>query len=241
MVSKAKMDEDDLEGLKREVQIMTKVDHPNIVKYYETYQDPKTIYLVMELCTGGELFSRINETGKAMGEDELAKEMGKLLKALVHCHQAGIIHRDIKPENIMYGADGEIKLIDFGFAIQNKKKKTSMDIAGTPYYIAPEVLTQEYGRECDIWSLGVCIYQVLTGIMPFDSETQSQDELFRKIRKGEFKMPHHISADCKDILKRMICVDPNKRISAKECLSHNWIVNSQKGIDAPPTDSALDS
>lgn len=87
-----------------------------------------------------------------------------------------------------------------------------MDIAGTPYYIAPEVLTAEYGKECDIWSLGVCVYQLLTGQMPFDGD--SQNEVFDKIRSGIFEMPKHISEDCKDILKKMICVDPNKRITA---------------------------
>jgi calcium-dependent protein kinase len=120
---------------------MQTVDHPNIVKYYETYNEPKCIYLVMELCTGGELLQKITESGKPMKEADISSEMAKLLKALLHCHQLNIIHRDIKPENIMYGADGEVKLIDFGFAIQNQKKKTQMDIAGTPYYIAPEVLT----------------------------------------------------------------------------------------------------
>ena len=131
---------------------------------------------------------------------------------------------DIKPENIMYGEGHEIKLIDFGFAIP--KKKGSMDIAGTPYYIAPEVLTGNYGTECDIWSLGVCIYQLLSGKMPFDGN--SQDEVFDKIQSGKFHMPGHFSDDCKDLLNRMICLDPQKRITAREAIDHPWI---KKGDD----------
>ena len=117
MINKTEMDAADLENLHREVEVMAKVDHPNIVKYFETYNDKVNLYLVMELCTGGELLQKVTESGKPMGEAELAAQMSKLFKALVHCHQQNIVHRDIKPENIMFGADGEIKLIDFGFAV----------------------------------------------------------------------------------------------------------------------------
>ena len=145
VMNKRDMSDDDVLSLRREVQIMQQVDHPNIVKYYETYDDKKYIYLCMELCTGGDLFQKITDRGKPMAEKETSYMVNKLLKALQHCHGQNIIHRDIKPENIMYGEDDEIKFIDFGFALIVNKKKSSLEIAGTPYYIAPEVLTGKYG------------------------------------------------------------------------------------------------
>lgn len=163
---------------------MSDVDHPNIVRYYETYDEAKFIYLVMELCNGGELFHKI-EKEDHINESSAADIMYKLLMALQHVHSSGIIHRDIKPENIMFGADTEVKFIDFGFAVIQDKRE--LDVAGTPYYIAPEVLTGVYGKECDIWSLGVVLYQMLTGLMPFDGNTAA--EVFGKIKKGKFNIP----------------------------------------------------
>ena len=129
----------------------------------------------------------------------------------------------------MYGEDGTVKFIDFGFAIQSTKKKQDLEIAGTPYYIAPEVLTGSYGRECDMWSLGVCIYQILTGRMPFDGD--SQQEVFGKISKGNFEMPRHISEDCQDLLSKLICVDPTKRITSQQASKHPWILKADEGVE----------
>jgi len=106
-----------------------------------------------------------------MTEEEVSLIMKNLFSALVHLHEQNIIHRDIKPENIMFGKDDEVKFIDFGFAIVQRRRKAEMDVAGTPYYIAPEVLSGNYGKSCDMWSLGVCIYQLLTGEMPFDGNS----------------------------------------------------------------------
>lgn len=200
---------------------MQQVDHPNIVKYYETYDDKKYIYLCMELCQGGELFSKVIENDRPMTEKEVSTEMAKLLRALQHCHSQDIIHRDIKPENIMYGQQNEIKLIDFGLSITSHKDKENLEVAGTPYYIAPEVLTGTYGKECDIWSLGVCIYQLLTGKMPFDG--YSQEEVFDKITKAEFRMPRSLSKPCKDLIQRMLKKDTKDRITARDAMYHEWI------------------
>ena len=199
---------------------MQQVDHPNIVKYYETYDDVKYIYLCMELCQGGELFDEITKSDM-IKENDAARYMIKLIRALFHCHSQNIIHRDIKPENIMIGDLGEVKFIDFGFALVQNKKKAEMDIAGTPYYIAPEVLSGNYGKECDVWSLGVCLYQMLTGEMPFDGN--SQGEVFGKIKKGKFHIPKRMSEDAKDLVQKMITVDPKARISAQDILKHPWI------------------
>lgn len=135
-----------LEQLMCEVEILTKLDHPNIVKYYETYQDDKYLYLVMEYCPGGELFDKIvSMKDQTFGEVEACHIMQKLLSAINHCHYKAVVHRDIKPENIMIGQDNEIKLIDFGLAHQSRFRTSTINtVVGTPYYMAPEVLEQKY-------------------------------------------------------------------------------------------------
>lgn len=145
MLNKAKL-KDHIEAIKEEVKILTKLDHPNIVKYYETYDDVKYMYLVMEYCPGGELFDKIaNQKNQMFSEKEAAHIMKKLIRAINHCHASGVVHRDIKPENIMIGKDGELKLIDFGLSRRVAGLNTTMTtIAGTPYYMAPEVLDGEY-------------------------------------------------------------------------------------------------
>jgi serine/threonine protein kinase len=128
--------------------------------------------------------------------------MYKVMKALNHCHSLNIIHRDIKPENIVFGSDNEPKLVDFGFAIKQGQDNAWMDTVGSPLYMAPEVIYGKYGKECDVWSLGVVIYQMLSGDYPFDGMTVA--EINEKIRIGRFEMPKDISDDAKDLLDRMI-------------------------------------
>ena len=140
----------------REVNVMRKVDHPHIIKYFETYEEQNFIYLVMEICDKGSLEDKIKDG--PLEEKDAAGYFLQLAKALEHCHAKNLIHRDIKPDNMMFGNDGEVKLIDFGLSLVKKGAYNKIKLAGTPYYFAPEVIDEVYGKECDVWSLGVSLY-----------------------------------------------------------------------------------
>lgn len=151
--------------------------------------------------------------------------MEKLFRALVHCHAEGVTHRDIKPENIMIGLDGEIKLIDFGLSAQTKKNMK--ETVGTPYYVAPEVLEGKYDQKCDVWSLGVIMYVLLCGYLPFQGDTQ--DKVFKKIINSEWDFHHkewkQVSLEAKDLVKQLLEKDISKRLSSADALKHEWFEN----------------
>jgi len=134
----------------------------------------------MEFCPGGDLFDKIS-AGKAMTENLAKLIIHKILRALLHCHKLNVVHRDIKPENIMYDRSGEVKLIDFGLAKQASSLKKLQTVAGTPQYIAPDVINGNYNRECDIWSVGVLLFVLITHTYPFDSPSNNITEIFSKI------------------------------------------------------------
>ena len=151
-----------------EVAILHSLDHPNIVKYYETYNDQKYIYLVMEYITGMPLFEKITkQENQTFGEHQAARYMRGLFQAINHCHAQNIVHRDIKPDNIMITADNTVRLIDFGLSKATKNNKNMTTVAGTPFYMAPEVLEGSYSAKADIWSLGVLLYTLVCGYLPF--------------------------------------------------------------------------
>lgn len=221
-----KVDQDE-EKLFLEVNILSKLTHPNIMQIHEFYDDNTNFYIVSEYCQGGELFDKITEKG-CFSEKNAAPLMKQLLSAICYCHQNNIVHRDLKPENILLDNKNEenptIKLIDWGGARFFSKQKKMTKVNGTPYYIAPEVISEVYDEKCDIWSAGVILYVLLCGYPPFNGETDK--DIMNAVTKGEFDFPDEewsvVSKEGKDIIKKMLTYDPKKRIGALECLADPW-------------------
>ena len=219
-------------SLKSEIQILIKLDHPNIIKLYEIYENDNYIYLVMELCTGGELFDRIiqkTEQGKQFTEKEVANIFQQMMSAINYCHSNKIVHRDLKPENLLLATQDEnspIKVIDFGMSRIFNNKQAMFDKVGTAYYISPEVLDGFYDEKCDIWSAGVILYILLCGYPPFNGN--DDDEIFESIKKRKFVFPEaewaNISKEAKDLINKMLS-EPLTRLTAEQVLVHPWLVN----------------
>jgi len=230
----APSDEDDL---KREVSILQLLQHPNIVVLYQFLPEKRYYILVQELMAGGELFDRISS--KIVYSEKDARDVViLLLQAIAYCHSQGVVHRDLKPENLLLISpddDHSLKIADFGLAIKLAPGETTSDASGTPQYVAPQLLRgQEYGVEADMWSIGVITYILLGGYPPFSEE--NDEELFRKIKAGKYhfheKYWNHISQEAKDIIAKMLTVDKNDRITAKNALRHPWLRSSDDVLGA---------
>jgi len=226
------------EMLKNEVEILSKVDHPNIITLYDIFETKERLYLVMELVTGGELFERIVQR-EQYKESEAAIVMKQLFAATAYLHTLGIVHRDLKPENLLLENENEdtpIKLTDFGLS---KIYSTEMmqTACGTPGYVAPEILELGgYDTAVDLWSAGVILYTLLCGYPPFYNENPAI--LFETIMKGtyHFHSPYWdgISKEAKDLISKLLVVDPKQRLTAEQALQHDWF---QKAVDkALPAD-----
>ena len=209
-----------------EIDIVKSIDHPNIVKIYEFFITPEKYYLITEYCQGGELYDQF-EKYCPFDEFHAAFIIYQLFCAVHYCHLRYIVHRDLKPENILIekkNADGlfVIKVIDFGTAKLFQKEKMQRTLIGSPYYIAPEVINRNYNQKCDLWSIGVILYTLLSCKLPFNGE--DDNEVFENIKKGEYKMDlecfSKVSADAKDLISRLLVVEPEKRINLIDVFQH---------------------
>jgi len=220
------------ESLKTEVKILKSVRDPNIVDLYDVYENEKKVFLVMELLTGGELFDRIvNVYPDGYSEATASIIIKKIVQSISYLHKLGIVHRDLKPENLLYQSpndDSAIKITDFGLAKIANGELLLKTACGTPNYVAPEVLLNHgYDEAVDMWSIGVILYILLCGFPPFYSEKTA--ELFQQIINGRFDFPSpywdKVSKEAKDLVMKLLCVDPKKRYTPQQCLEHPWILD----------------
>ncbi|XP_073225168.1 calcium-dependent protein kinase 2-like [Cicer arietinum] len=240
-ISKKKLvSKSDREDIKREIQIMQHLSgQPNIVEFKGAYEDKNSVHVVMELCAGGELFDRI--IAKGHYSERAAASICRQIVNVVHiCHFMGVMHRDLKPENFLLSSKDEnalIKATDFGLSVFIEEGKVYRDIVGSAYYVAPEVLRRRCGKEIDIWSAGVIIYILLSGVPPFWAETEKG--IFDAILEGHIDFESQpwpkISNSAKDLVRKMLIQDPKKRITSAQVLEHPWIKDgnaSDKPIDS---------
>lgn len=221
----AKETQDD-KRLKTEVAILKQVKHPNIVSLKDLFETNDKLYLVMELVTGGELFDKIVEKGQYTEKDASAI-VKKILSAVQYLHGLNIAHRDLKPENLLLrDNDTDVLLSDFGLSKIIDEKTMLTTACGTPYYVAPEVLSASgYDKEVDLWSIGVITYLLLCGFPPFYGE--SLPEVFEQIMKAEYDFPDpywtEVTKEAKDFISKLLVVDAKKRLTSEQALAHPWI------------------
>ncbi|XP_054777969.1 calcium-dependent protein kinase 2-like [Prosopis cineraria] len=238
LVSKA-----DKEDMKREIQIMQHLSgQPNIVEFKGAYEDRYSVHLIMELCAGGELFDRIIAQGQY--SERAAASICRATVNVVHiCHFMGVMHRDLKPENFLLSSKDEgatLKATDFGLSVFIEEGKVYRDMVGSAYYVAPEVLRRSYGKEIDIWSAGIILYILLSGVPPFWAENEKG--IFDAILEGKIDFESQpwpsISDSAKDLVRKMLTQDPKKRITSAQVLEHPWIREGGEASDKP-IDSAV--
>ncbi|XP_070762052.1 MAP/microtubule affinity-regulating kinase 4 [Enoplosus armatus] len=222
IIDKTQLNPTSLQKLFREVRIMKTLNHPNIVQLFEVIETEKTLYLIMEYASGGEVFDYLVAHGR-MKEKEARAKFRQIVSAVHYCHQKNIVHRDLKAENLLLDADSNIKIADFGFSNEFSAGSKLDTFCGSPPYAAPELFQgKKYdGPEVDIWSLGVILYTLVSGSLPFDG--QNLKELRERVLRGKYRVPFYMSTDCEGILRRFLVLNPSKRCSLEQIMKDKWI------------------
>ncbi|XP_060792304.1 serine/threonine-protein kinase MARK2 isoform X2 [Neoarius graeffei] len=222
IIDKTQLNSSSLQKLFREVRIMKLLNHPNIVKLFEVIETEKTLYLVMEYASGGEVFDYLVAHGR-MKEKEARAKFRQIVSAVQYCHQKCIVHRDLKAENLLLDADMNIKIADFGFSNEFTLGNKLDTFCGSPPYAAPELFQgKKYdGPEVDVWSLGVILYTLVSGSLPFDG--QNLKELRERVLRGKYRIPFYMSTDCENLLKKFLILNPTKRGSLEQIMKDRWM------------------
>ncbi|KAG7233571.1 hypothetical protein INR49_006846 [Caranx melampygus] len=222
IIDKTQLNPTSLQKLFREVRIMKILNHPNIVKLFEVIETEKTLYLVMEYASGGEVFDYLVAHGR-MKEKEARAKFRQIVSAVQYCHQKHIVHRDLKAENLLLDADMNIKIADFGFSNEFTVGGKLDTFCGSPPYAAPELFQgKKYdGPEVDVWSLGVILYTLVSGSLPFDG--QNLKELRERVLRGKYRIPFYMSTDCENLLKRFLVLNPGRRGTLEQIMKDRWI------------------
>ena len=212
----------------RECDIMSQVEHPHVVRYFGKFEDRDNLYLVLELVTGGELFDYLLKTGR-QSEDHARKLFRQLISAVHYCHERNVCHRDIKPENLLLDEANNMKVADFGYAqwmhsISDGSRGWVETSCGSPHYASPEVIVGDryVGNQADVWSCGVVLFALMTGGLPFDDE--NIQKLLHKVKRGVYQIPSWVPPQARDLIWRMLTVDPNQRITTAQIQQHPWFV-----------------
>nr|CDS15141.1 serine:threonine protein kinase MARK2 [Echinococcus granulosus] len=222
IIDKTQLSPSSRQKLFREVRVMKMLDHPNIVKLFEIIANEKILYLVMEYASGGEVFDFLVTHGK-MAEREARAKFRQIVSAVQYCHQKKVVHRDLKAENLLLDAQMNVKIADFGFSNEFSSDKKLDTFCGSPPYAAPELFEgRKYdGPEVDVWSLGVILYTLVSGALPFDG--QNLRELRERVLTGKYRVPFYMSTDCEALLRKMLHLNPAKRHTLESVMKDKWI------------------
>lgn len=218
--------------IEREITLMKLIRHPNVMMLYDVYESDMELYLVLEFVEGGELFEYLVKRGR-LPEKEALIFFQQIINGLDYCHKHMICHRDLKPENLLLDANFNVKIADFGMATIQQEGKRLETSCGSPHYASPEIIkgVKYDGGAADIWSCGVILYALLTGNLPFDDENIRK--LLQKVKSGLYFMPSSLSEDSQDLIRRMLVVDPEKRITMEEIKNHKWFKSNSNVLPEP--------